>query len=95
MENDSPRSKSRKSRWNDRFNTATRDLNAVLVVVAIGLAVLDFTFFIALTARDAMPSAPPARPVAAVAATTTAPTATHMSVAAMLPARPSAAATGW
>lgn len=94
MENDSPRDKSRKHRWNDRFNGATRDLNAILVVVAIGLAVLDFTCFIALTARNAIPSATPARPVpAAVAAATTTPK--QMSMAAMSPTKPSAAVTGW
>ena len=90
MESNSPRGKTRKNRWNDRFNTATRDLNAVLIVVAIGLAVLDFTCFVALTARDAVPAhAAPA----AIAATKAAPT--QMSIAAMSPTKPAAAVTGW
>lgn len=65
------------------LNDAARDMNAVLLILAIGLAVLDFTCFFALEVRRALPTArveaaqwQPATPATgagqAIAATTTA-----------------------
>jgi hypothetical protein len=42
--------------WTTGFDRAARELNAVLLVMAIGLAVLDLTCFCALKMRDALPS---------------------------------------
>ena len=39
------------------FDRAVRELNAFLVVLAIGLAALDATCFLAFKVRDALPSA--------------------------------------
>jgi hypothetical protein len=39
-----------------RLDHATRDLNAFLLVLAIGLAVLDLTCFWAMTLRDVLPA---------------------------------------
>ena len=38
-----------------RLDRAARDMNAVLLMLAIGLAALDFSCFFALQLRDAMP----------------------------------------
>ena len=38
-----------------RLNEAAQDLNAILLVLAIGLAVLDFTCFFVLEVRQALP----------------------------------------
>lgn len=47
-----------------RLDAAAQDLNAVLLVLAIGLAVLDFTCFFAFEVRNAMPPRiPPATSV--------------------------------
>ena len=40
----------------DRLDNAARDVNAVLLALAIGLAVLDFTVFFVFELRDALPS---------------------------------------
>ena len=39
-----------------RLDKAAQGLNALLLVLAIGLAVLDATFFCAFEVRDALPS---------------------------------------
>ena len=46
-------------RWMGRIDSAARELNAFLLVLAIGLAALDFTCFFAFEIREALPS--PAR----------------------------------
>lgn len=50
-----------------RMDRAAADVNAVLLVLAIGLAALDFSCFFAFKLRDALP--PPAAAANAVAAT--------------------------
>jgi hypothetical protein len=72
-----------KRRLMDRLDAATQDLNAVLLALAIGLAVLDFTCFFAFEVRQAMPPRlPPATTVAAPA------TAVIPPAQAMAPAAP-------
>ncbi len=58
-----------------RLDAATQDLNAMLLVLAIGLAVLDFTCFFALEVRDAIPPHPPAGPTVLAPATAALPPA--------------------
>lgn len=41
----------------ERFDRAIKELNAFLLVLAIGLAVLDATCFLAFKVQDALPSA--------------------------------------
>jgi hypothetical protein len=95
--------------WVARLDRTAADLNIVLLVVAIGLAMLDLTCFLAFRMREALPS--PARvesiaPVAArpVVAQGPMPAATQaqpvtalpsQSVAVLAPTKPSAAVTGW
>ena len=55
MDNPTPTRPERKPPLLDRLDAAARDLNAVLLVLAIGLAVLDFTCFFALEVRNAIP----------------------------------------
>jgi len=40
-----------------RIDRAARDMNAFLLVLAIGLATLDFSCFLAIKLRDALPPA--------------------------------------
>jgi hypothetical protein len=51
MENRSPKAE----RWINRLDRIVREMNAFLLVVAIGLAALDFTGFVAVAVRDAAP----------------------------------------
>lgn len=73
------------------FERAVRELNAFLLVLAIGLAVLDATCFVAFKVRDALPSATMANagPAAAM------PLGRGQSLAALSPSKPSATAGGW
>ena len=78
-----------------RLDRAAGELNAFLLVLAIGLAVLDFTCFFAFQVRDALPS--PARLEAThghALVTKPAPAAGQQPVAAIAPTRP-AMAGGW
>src|SRR5205823_11248728 len=59
MENQSPRNHGQAERWTVRLDRLAGELNAFLLVLAIGLAILDFTCFFAFKVRDALPS--PAR----------------------------------
>jgi hypothetical protein len=52
-----------------RLDAAVEDLNAMLRVLAIGLAILDFTCFFALEVRNAMPPRIPAEATVATPAT--------------------------
>ena len=56
MENQSPRHDAGARRWADRLDRAAREMNAFLLVLAIGLATLDLTGFVAFTIRDAAPA---------------------------------------
>ena len=56
MDNPSTQNKVRKNRLIDRLDRGAREMNAFLLVVAIGLAALDITGFVAFTIRDAAPS---------------------------------------
>ncbi len=56
MENRPPQHDARAKRLIDRLDRAAREINAVLLVLAIGLAALDITGFVAVTVRDAAPS---------------------------------------
>jgi len=56
MENRPPQHDVRAKRLVDRLDRAAREINAVLLVLAIGLAALDITGFVAFTIRDAAPS---------------------------------------
>jgi hypothetical protein len=55
MDNRMPPGNDRKQGLITRLDAAARDLNAILLVLAIGLAVLDFTCFFALEVRNAVP----------------------------------------
>ena len=94
MENRSQRSPGRTERLTGRLDRAARELNAFLLVLAIGLAVLDFTCFFAFKVRDALP--PTAR-VEAEPSLMSKPAvaAGRSAAAAMTPTKPAAAATGW
>jgi hypothetical protein len=70
MDNPTPTRPDRKRPLLARLDAAARDLNAILLVLAIGLAVLDFTCFFALEVRNAMPPRLP--PEAAIATPATA-----------------------
>ena len=59
MQNQSPRNQGRAERLTARIDRATSDVNAFLLVLAVGLAVLDFTCFFAFKLENALPS--PAR----------------------------------
>ena len=56
MENRSPQNRPKATRLIDRLDRLAREMNAFLLVLAIGLAVLDMTGFVAFTIRDAAPS---------------------------------------
>lgn len=55
MDNRMPRGNDRKPGLITRLDAAARDLNGILLVLAIGLAVLDFTCFFVLEVRNAVP----------------------------------------
>jgi hypothetical protein len=55
MDNRTERSPDRKQPLINRLDAAAQDLNAILLVLAIGLAVLDFTCFFAFEVRNAIP----------------------------------------
>ena len=72
---DSPRRGSNRNKEGliDRLDRAAGGLNAVLLALAIGLAILDFTCFFAFELHDAWPSAGPASTTGAVAPNASAP----------------------
>lgn len=57
MDNRSPHRSGRTRGFVDRLDDAAHGVNAFLLVLAIGLATLDFTCFFAFQVRDALPSA--------------------------------------
>ena len=75
MDNPIPTRPERKPPLLDRLDAAARELNAILLVLAIGLAVLDFTCFFALEVRNAMPPRLPSEAIAATPATAAIPRA--------------------
>ena len=83
MDNETQPTPNRKRQLLDRLDAAAQDLNAILLVLAIGLAVLDFTCFFAFEVRNAIPPRLPAE-----AAVTAAP-----ATAAIPPAGPAGAKT--
>jgi hypothetical protein len=65
MDDPNPARPERKQPLMARLDAAAQDLNAVLLVLAIGLAILDFTCFFALEVTKAIPPRiPPAATVA-------------------------------
>jgi hypothetical protein len=56
MENQPPQQKVKRSRLIEGLDRGAREMNAFLLVLAIGLAALDVTGFVAFTIRDAAPS---------------------------------------
>jgi hypothetical protein len=56
MENRSQQHDVKRTRLTDGLDRVAREINAVLLVLAIGLAALDVTGFVAVTVRDAAPS---------------------------------------
>jgi len=90
MEDRTRQSNHPKQRLVNRLDAATRDLNAVLLVLAIGLAVLDLTCFLAVEIRSALP---PTRTGSAALAEPR--PATPLGNAAAPAAKAGAAATGW
>ena len=56
MENRSQQHDVKRTRLIGRLGRAASEINAVLLVLAIGLAALDVTGFVAVTARAAAPS---------------------------------------
>jgi hypothetical protein len=62
MENPVRQRNGRKRRLVNRLEDAAKDLNAVLLVLAIGLAILDLTCFLAVQIRSAMPPQAAAAP---------------------------------
>jgi hypothetical protein len=55
MENPLPEKEKIKKRWFNRLDSAATEVNPVLLVLAIGLAVLDFTCLFAIEMRAALP----------------------------------------
>ena len=82
MDNSTQRRPVIKRRLMDRLDAATQDLNAVLLVLAIGLAVLDFTCFFAFEVRKAIPPRLPEATAVARPATAIIPPAQAMAPAA-------------
>jgi hypothetical protein len=80
MENRAPRDDAAAKRLIDRLDRAAQDMNAVLIVLALGLAALDATCFVAFEVRDSVKTgarisadASLAMPVMAAAQSPTAP----------------------
>jgi hypothetical protein len=67
MDNGTQRTPERKRPLLTRLDAAAQDLNAILLVVAVGLAVLDFTCFFAFEVGKAIPVHQSAEGLAAVA----------------------------
>ena len=93
MEKRSLRGKDGKQRPTDWRKLTARQLNAVLLVLAVGLAAVDLTCFSFIKTRDALPSAARASALPVVAATS--PKRTKLSLAALAPTKPDAPLTGW
>ena len=88
MEKPSPKRK----RLIDRLDRGVREMNAFLLVLAIGLAALDFTGFVAFTIRDAAPSV--ARGSVDPSDATRRASSVGPSVAVLAPTKPGAQITG-
>jgi hypothetical protein len=82
MDNPTQHRPDTKPRFIDRLDAAAEDLNAVLLVLAIGLAVLDFTCFFAFELRKAIPPHIPPAATVAMPATAVIPPAQAMAPAA-------------
>ena len=81
-----------KRRLVNRISEAAQGLNAVLLVIAIGLAVLDLTCFLAVEIRAALP---PVRTDAARSTDTSRDTSRPLRVLSAAHAQPGAAGTPW
>ena len=92
MENRSLRTDAGATRWIARLDRIARELNAVLLVLAIGLAALDLTGFVTVTMRDAAPALARASIDPSEAARRAA--AQGPSVAVLTPTKPAAQVTG-
>ena len=57
MEHPSPGKQKTEKGWFNRLDSAAAQVNPVLLVLAIGLAVLNFTCLFAIELRDALPTA--------------------------------------
>jgi hypothetical protein len=75
MDNPTPTRPERKRPLLARLDAAAQDLNAMLLVLAIGLAILDFTCFFALEVRNALPPRMPPETDVATPATAAVPPA--------------------
>ena len=93
MENQSPRNHGRAEPWTVRLDRLAGELNAFLLVLAIGLAILDFTCFFAFKVRDALPS--PARIEADRSLMAKPAAATGQPMSAIAPTKPAAGTAGW
>lgn len=90
MEDRSQRGEGDAKRLFVRLDRTAGELNAFLLVLAIGLAVLDATYFFAFKAVDALPSVSRIGMDPSVAVANPNPP-----LAALSPTKPGAAATGW
>lgn len=99
MRNERPQEDGKAKGLLARLDRAAEKMNAFLLVLAIGLAVLDFTCFWIFRIRDALP---PVARISAQAAASSAPAAASTPAApggqamvAAKPSRPAAAAAGF
>jgi hypothetical protein len=93
MEDRSQRGDDGAKRWFDRLDRSAGELNAFLLVLAIGLAVLDATYFFTFKAVDALPSV---NRIGMDPSVATRPVANpNPPLAVLTPTKPGAAATGW
>src|SRR5260221_13993415 len=86
MENPWPEKVKTKKRWFSRLDSAAAEVNPILVVLAIGLAGLDFTCLFAIELRDALPGARHVSAEPSLAATARIPV--DQSVTTWVPAKP-------
>ena len=92
MENQPSRHDASARRLIDRLDRIAREINAVLLVLAIGLAALDITGFVVVTLRDAAPAV--ARASVDPSAAARRAVALGPSVAVLVPTKPGAQITG-
>lgn len=93
MRNERPQEDGKAKGLLARLDRAAEKMNAFLLVLAIGLAVLDFTCFWVLQIRNALPPVTHVSPSAASAAQAATPSGGAF--AAAKPSRPAGAAAGF
>ena len=93
MEDRSQRGEGGAKRWFLRLDRTAGEMNAFLLVLAIGLAVLDATYFFTFKALDALPSVNRIEMDRSIAAKPA--VSPNPSLAALTPTKPGAATTGW